>query len=70
MLERNVGGTDRLARIGFGSVLVFVGTVLALALASPLVGAALALFGAGLLASALARRCLVNELLGVDTSEK
>ncbi|NHN47437.1 DUF2892 domain-containing protein [Halostella sp. JP-L12] len=70
MLERNVGGTDRLARLGFGSVLVFIGTVVALAVEWPLVGALTGLFGGGLVASALARRCLVNEIVGVDTSEK
>ncbi|WP_135819839.1 YgaP family membrane protein [Halostella litorea] len=69
MFDRNVGGTDRLARIGLGSVLVFVGTAVALALERPLVGAAVALFGAGMLASGVARRCLVNELLGLDTAE-
>ncbi|WP_121822202.1 YgaP family membrane protein [Halostella salina] len=69
MLDRNVGGTDRVARIGFGSVFVFVGAVVALALQRPLVGAATALVGVGLLASGLACRCLVNELLGLDTTE-
>lgn len=69
MLERNVGGNDRFARIGFGSVFVFVGVVLALALGATLVGALVALFGGGLLASGVACRCMVNELLGIDTAE-
>jgi len=69
MLDRNVGGTGRIARIGFGSVLVFVGAVAALALRRPLVGTVVALVGGGLLLSGLARRCLVNELFGVDTTK-
>ncbi|WP_138797028.1 DUF2892 domain-containing protein [Halostella sp. PRR32] len=69
MLERNVGGNDRLARIGFGSVFAFVGVVAAVALREPLVGALVALFGGGLLASGVACRCMVNELLDIDTAE-
>jgi len=69
VLERNVGGTERLARIGIGSVLVFVGVAGALALQRTLAGGAVALFGGGLLTSGVASRCMVNELLGLDTTE-
>ncbi len=47
----------------------FVGVVAAVALREPLVGALVALFGGGLLASGVACRCMVNELLDIDTAE-
>jgi len=68
MFEKNVGGMDRQVRFVAGTAL------LAVALVGPVtdtVGqpvALVALAGAGgLLFNALAQRCLLNRLLGVDT---
>jgi hypothetical protein len=72
-MERNVGGTDRTARIGLGILLAVV-SMATVALGAGLGGqvqllvAAVALLaGAVLLVTAGARTCPINRLLGRNT---
>ena len=69
VLERNVGGTDRIARavVGIALVAVAVGAFLT---ARRGVGVAAALAGAGLLFNAATQFCGVNALLGIDTCSR
>lgn len=75
-MERNVGGTDRTARIVVGLALAVVAMATVAFGASlgsqvQLIVAALALLvGAVLLATAGAQSCPVNSLLGRDTSRR
>ena len=68
MFEKNVGGLDRQVRFVGGLLLLAVAVA---ALTTRAVGRPLglvALAGAGgLLFNALAQRCLLNRLLGIDT---
>lgn len=67
MIEENVGGTDRLLRLGFGSIALFFGVAVVTLLARPAVGGLLVLVGVVLLGTALARYCPLNRFLDVDT---
>jgi hypothetical protein len=67
MIEVNVGGTDRLLRVGFGAIALFLGVAVVTLLARPVVGGLLVLAGVVLLGTALARRCPINRVLGLDT---
>jgi len=68
MFEKNVGGLDRQVRFVAG--VLFLGVALAgvttRAIGRP-VGLVASAGGAGLLFNAVAQRCLLNKLLGVDT---
>ncbi|MEF8757264.1 MAG: DUF2892 domain-containing protein [Halobacteriales archaeon] len=70
MIDENVGGTDRLFRIGFGGIAVFIGVAVLALLSRPGVGGALLLIGTLLLGTALARRCPINRALNVDTDDR
>jgi Na+/H+ antiporter NhaD/arsenite permease-like protein len=68
MFEKNVGGLDRQVRFVAGTALLAVALAAAGtdAVGQPVALVALA-GAAGLLFNALAQRCLLNRLLGVDT---
>ena len=74
-MKKNVGGTDRMARLVLGVVLIVAGIagyagLLPLAvgpLPQALTAVIVFVFGAILLATGLARRCLLNRLVGFDT---
>jgi hypothetical protein len=68
MFEKNVGGLDRQVRFVAGTVLLGVALagVATDAVGQPVTLVALA-GGVGLLFNALAQRCLLNRLLGLDT---
>ncbi|MFB6309348.1 MAG: DUF2892 domain-containing protein [Haloarculaceae archaeon] len=69
-MDRNVGGTDRTARLIAGPLLLVAGTVGALLATgqSALFAAVFVLIlGLDLLVTALLQRCPANYLLGVDT---
>ncbi|MEF8886619.1 MAG: DUF2892 domain-containing protein [Haloarculaceae archaeon] len=68
MFEKNVGGTDRQVRFVAGTVLLGVALagVTTAGVGQPVAIVALA-GAAGLLFNAVAQRCLLNRLLGVDT---
>lgn len=71
-MEQNVGGLDRTARLALGPVLLVVGLA-ALLEVLPLgtVGGALAvLVGVVFLVTGMTRTCVLNRLLGIDTSEQ
>jgi len=68
MVDENVGGTDRLLRIGFGAIALFLGVGTATLLRRPVAGGILVVLGGILLGTALARRCPINRARGVDTS--
>lgn len=75
-MNQNVGGTDRTVRLVLGSLLLLVGVagyagLLRLAvgpLPQALTAVLLALVGLVLLVTGLTRVCVINRLLGVDTS--
>ncbi len=70
-METNVGGLDRTARLVAGPLLLIVG-IAAIAELLPLgtvVGAVAAVFGLVFLVTGLSRMCIINQLLGVDTSK-
>ncbi|CAI50688.1 DUF2892 family protein [Natronomonas pharaonis DSM 2160] len=70
MLEKNVGGLDRVARIGVGAILAVVGFSMLLAESlSILYGGVVLLVALVLLATAATQRCLLNKLLGADTTK-
>lgn len=68
MFEKNVGGLDRQVRFLAGVVLL---TVALSGFATDAAGQSLALVAlagaGGLLFNAVAQRCLLNRLLGIDT---
>ena len=68
MFEKNVGGLDRQIRFVAGTVLLAVALA---GIVTDVVGQPVALIAlagaAGLLFNAVAQRCLLNRLLGVDT---
>ena len=74
-MNKNVGGTDRVARLVLGVVLIVAGIagyagLLPLAvgpLPQALTAVVVFVLGAVLLATGLARRCLLNRLVGLDT---
>ena len=69
--EPNVGGLDRVARVGVGAVLAVVGFTLLLAGTMPLYyGGAVLLVAIVLLTTAATQHCLVNEALGRNTCER
>lgn len=69
-MERNVGGLDRIARVGLGAIFAVVGFALVVAGGTRLyVGAVALLVAVVLLATAATQQCLVNELLGRNTLE-
>lgn len=68
-MEQNVGGFDRTARLVAGPILAVVGLLIVADIVSaalPL-GAALLLVGAVLLGTGLTQRCIINQVLGVNT---
>lgn len=68
-MEANVGETDRLVRIGVGSMLIAVGTILGLAIELSGVALLVGLAGVALLLSGVACRCSVYALLGKNTKK-
>lgn len=69
-MEQNVGGMDRTARLIAGPLLVLVGAG-ALLEAVPggmAVGAVALLLGAVFTVTGLTRMCILNKVLGIDTS--
>ena len=71
-MEQNVGGLDRTARLVLGPLLVLVGlaaVVELLPLGMPVAAAAL-LVGLIFVVTGLTRTCVLNSLLGIDTSER
>lgn len=66
MIEVNVGGTDRMLRVGFGAIALFVGVAIVTLLARPVVGGLLVLVGVVLLKTALARHCPIYRVLDLD----
>ncbi|MFT4889362.1 MAG: hypothetical protein ACI9YT_000271 [Halobacteriales archaeon] len=70
MLEENVGGTDRLLRLGLGAIALFLGVGTVTLLLRPVAGGVLVVLGGVLLGTALARRCPINRLRDVDTSRR
>jgi hypothetical protein len=69
MIDRNVGGTDRLLRLGFGAIGLFLGVVVWTVLDRPVAGGLVGIVGAILLGTGLASRCPINRALDVDTHE-
>ncbi|MFC7134435.1 MULTISPECIES: YgaP family membrane protein [Salinibaculum] len=71
-MEQNVGGLDRTARLVAGPILLLVG-IAAFAELLPLgttVGALAAVVGLVFLVTGLTRTCILNRLLGIDTSRR
>ncbi len=69
-MEQNVGGLDRTARLLAGPLLALTG-IAALVELLPLgtaVGAVALLIGVVFLVTGLTRTCILNRLLGIDTS--
>lgn len=68
-MDRNVGGTDRIARLVVGPLAALAGLALVLGVvgSNTLAGAALFLVGAILTGTGLARQCLIYRVFGVDT---
>ncbi|MEF8785459.1 MAG: DUF2892 domain-containing protein [Haloarculaceae archaeon] len=69
-MEQNVGGLDRTARLVAGPLLALVG-IAALVEVLPLgtvPGAIALLLGVVFLVTGLSRTCILNRLLGIDTS--
>lgn len=70
MVEKNVGGLDRVARVGIGAVLAVVGFSLLVVETMPLYyGAAVLLVALVLLATAATQHCMINQALGRNTCE-
>lgn len=70
-MERNVGGLDRIARVGLGAILAVVGFALVAAGSTRLyAGVVVLLVAVVLLATAATQQCLVNQLLGRNTIEE
>lgn len=70
-MERNVGGLDRIARVGLGAILAVVGFALVAAGGTQLyAGVVVLLVAVVLLATAATQQCLVNQLLGRNTLEE
>ena len=71
MAERNVGGLDRIARVGVGAVLAVVGFSLVAAGTTPVYyGGVVLLVAVALLTTAATQRCLVNQALDRNTCER
>lgn len=71
-MDQNVGGVDRTARLVIGPLLVVAGIAVLLGVVAggQILGGVLIAAGAVLLATGVTRRCVINRLLGVDTSER
>lgn len=68
MVDQNVGGLDRVFRVGLGTVLAVVGFSLLLVETLHLaVGAAVLVVALVLLSTAATQRCYVNAALGRNT---
>jgi hypothetical protein len=69
-MERNVGGFDRTARLLAGPLLLLVGVAALLELVpgGVAVGGVALLLGVVFTVTGLTRKCVLNQLLGVDTS--
>lgn len=71
MIEQNVGGLDRIARVGIGVIFAVIGFSMLLAESLPLAyGAIVLLVGIALLTTAATQRCLLNQLLGINTCSR
>jgi hypothetical protein len=71
-MEQNVGGYDRIVRLVVGPLLLLVGLgILAemLPLSFPL-GILALLVGVVFIVTGMTKMCVLNSLLGVDTSER
>ena len=66
MFEKNVGGLDRALRFVVGGALLLLGPAF-LKRRSRTAGFSALFLAVGLLASAIAQRCTINRLLGIDT---
>jgi uncharacterized membrane protein len=70
-METNVGGLDRTARLVVGPILLVVGLA-ALAELLPLgtaIGAIAAVVGLVFVVTGTTRKCILNRLVGIDTSK-
>ena len=71
MISKNVGGLDRVARIGVGSIFAVIGFSMLLAEGLPMIYGGVVLFiGLAVLATAATQRCFLNKLLGIDTCSR
>ena len=71
MSERNVGGLDRIVRVGVGAILAVVGFSLLLAGSLPLYyGGAVLVVAVVVLTTAATQWCAVNQVLGRNTCER
>lgn len=71
-MEKNVGGVDRIGRFVIGIVAAIAG-IAALAgvwSAGALVGGVALLIGIVLLATGATQKCVINDLLGINTLRK
>lgn len=71
-MNRNVGSTDRIVRLGLGIVLGAVGLASitgVLGSVGPLVGVVALLIGVVMLATGASRTCLLYKPLGIDTGQ-
>lgn len=69
-MEQNVGGMDRTARLVAGPLLLLVGiaTLVEVLPFGTVVGGVALLIGVVFLVTGLTRTCILNRLLGIDTS--
>lgn len=68
MSDKNVGGLDRIARVGIGVVLAVVGFSLLLVEEMTMVyGGVILLVALILLTTAAVQKCPINQVLGIDT---
>jgi hypothetical protein len=69
-MEENVGGLDRNGRIVIGIVLGIAGlAALAGYWAGPILGGIAVIVAIVLLATSLTRKCIINDLVGIDTTK-
>ena len=76
-MEKNVGGMDRIVRLGVGVVLLAVGLAgfaelftYEIGPITTMIGSAiLAVLGLILVVTGALQQCVINSLLGIDTSE-
>jgi lysylphosphatidylglycerol synthetase-like protein (DUF2156 family) len=66
-MPQNVGGTDRIARIALGIVLILLPLVTGFAAATPWLWWAALVVGAVMLVTGAARTCPLYSVIGVNT---
>ncbi len=69
MVSKNVGGLDRVFRIGIGSILAVIGfSILLIETLHVATGVVVLLLALGLLTTAATRHCLLNQFLDRNTT--